>query len=155
MNAPAQELEFPGADRPLPDAPLRAKREELIARHALAEFAQDVDGVLATFARGARYIMMPFDEVLLDGDEAVRGYFDELHRAFPDMDHELIKFHHAPDAVFLEGRIAGTQAADWRGIPNRGKRMSLDVLTIFHFDGEVLVDETTYYDEATLAKQLA
>ncbi|SFD33590.1 ester cyclase [Streptomyces aidingensis] len=149
------DLALPGADRPLPDAGLRAARERVVLGHAMAQATGDVDGVLAAFPRGVVYRVLPFEEQPLVRPDQIRGYLEEMARAFPDMEHGVSVVHHTADALILEGTVAGTQAADWRGIPSRGRRMEVPVAVFFHFDGDILVDETIYYDHATAARQLA
>ncbi len=154
MGTENQEWELPGSSRPLPDLDLRKKREAVIMEHTLAEIKWDIDGVLATFPRGGIYRILPFEEQPLLGDD-IRGYFDDLRRGFPDVEHDVYQIFHASDALILEGAIKGTQEAEWRGIPSKGKRMECPVAVFFHFDGDVLIDETVYYDHATIVRQLS
>ncbi len=155
MSNEHEEFTLPGADLPLPDAELRKRREAVVMEHTVAEVAWDIDGVLATFPRGGVYRVLPFEESPLIGKEAVYGYFDELRAAFPNLDHDLHHVHHTATAVILEAQIRGTQEADWRGIPNKGKSIDAPVAVFFHFDGDVLIDETLYFDVSTFARQLA
>ncbi|MEU4996450.1 ester cyclase [Streptomyces sp. NPDC021622] len=148
-------FELPGTSRPLPDEDLRKKREAVVIEHTIAEVAWDIDGVLATFPRGGVYKIIPFEEAPLVGEEAIKGYFADMRTSFPDLDHDVFSVSHTADAIVMEAQINGTQVADWRGIPNKGKRMSLPVAVFFHFDGDVLLDETIYYDHATAIRQLS
>ena len=147
---------LPGADLPQPDADLRARREAVVIAHTIAETQWDIDGVFATFPRGPVYRVQAFEEGPLVGDAAIRkGYFDDMQQAFPHLEHDLHAVHHTPTAVILEAQARGRQEADWRGIPNRGKSIDAPVCVIFHFDGDVLIDETLYFDVATFQRQLA
>ncbi|MGY0019306.1 nuclear transport factor 2 family protein [Streptomyces sp. cg35] len=147
---------LPGADLPQPDAELRKRREAVVIEHTVAEGAWDIDGVLATFPRGGVYKVIPFEEGPLIGEEAIKkGYFAELEKAFPVADHGLTHVHHTPTAVIVEAQFRAKQEADWRGIPNRGKTVDAPVAIFFHFDGDVLLDETLYFDMATFQRQLA
>jgi ketosteroid isomerase-like protein len=154
----ALESEFvlPGADLPAPDADLRKRREAVVLAHTVAEIAWDLDGVFATFPRGPVYRIQAFEDSPFVGPEAIKkGYFAELQAAFPNMEHDLHHVHHTPTAVILEAQARGKQEADYRGIPNRGKSIDAPVVVIFHFDGDVLVDETLFFDFATFQRQLA
>lgn len=112
--------------------------------------------MIATFPRGGVYRVIPFEESPLIGEEAIKkGYFAELQKAFPVADHSLFHVHHTPTAVIVEAQFRAKQEADWRGIPNRGKTVDAPVAIFFHFDGDVLIDETLYFDMATFARQLA
>lgn len=152
----SHEFKLPGADLAAPDAELRKKREAVVMEHTIAEHAWDIDGVLATFPRGGVYRVMAYPESPFIGEKAIKeDYFAELQAAFPQADHDLIHVHHTPTAVILEAQFRAKQEADWRGIPNRGKSVDAPVAVFFHFDGDVLVDETLYFDMATFARQLA
>ncbi|GGJ51431.1 ester cyclase [Streptomyces brasiliensis] len=154
--ASEQGFTLPGADLPAPDADLRARREAVVIEHTIAETQWDIDGVFATFPRGPVYRVQAFEEGELVGPDAIRkGYFDDMQKAFPNLEHDVLHLHHTPTAVILEAWARGKQEADWRGIPNRGKSIDAPVLVIFHFDGDVLIDETLYFDIATFQRQLA
>jgi hypothetical protein len=62
-------VELPGADHPLPDAALRARREAVVIEHLTAEMAGDLDACLATMPDGAHYRTMPLRRTLA-GDGA-------------------------------------------------------------------------------------
>ncbi|MFI5987193.1 ester cyclase [Streptomyces sp. NPDC098789] len=155
MATEQHEFTLPGADLPQPDADLRKRREAVVLAHTVAEIAWDIDGVLATFPRGGIYRIQAFEESPLIGEEAIKkGYFADLKAAFPNLDHDLHHVHHTPTAVILEAQARGKQEADYRGIPNLGKSIDAPVAVFFHFDGDVLVDETLYFDMATFQRQL-
>ncbi|MFJ3158945.1 ester cyclase [Streptomyces kanasensis] len=137
-------------------AELRRRREDTVIRNTLATVAEPPAGGPGTAGGPAGGVcrVVPFEEQPLVGDDAVRRHFDAMLAAFPDLAHEVLSIHHSADVVILEGRINGTQAADWQGIPNRGKRMELPVAVLSQFDGELLVDGTLYYDRAVAARQL-
>ncbi|MEV5322012.1 nuclear transport factor 2 family protein [Streptomyces sp. NPDC052687] len=156
MSSEEHEFKLPGADLAQPDAELRKKREAVVMEHTIAEHAWDIDGVLATFPRGGVYRVMAYEESPFIGEQAIKEkYFAELREAFPHPEHDLLHVHHTPTAVILEAQFRAKQEADWRGIPNRGKSVDAPVAVFFHFDGDVLVDETLYFDMATFARQLA
>jgi steroid delta-isomerase-like uncharacterized protein len=154
MSSDQFHFEFPGAAKELPDADLRKKREAVVLEHTMAEMVWDIDGVLATFPRGGVYRVLPFEESPLLGEKAIKGYFDEIRQAFPDLEHEIHVTYHTSDALVMEASIKGTQAAEWRGIPSKGKSIDAPVAVFFHFDGDVLIDETIYFDLETLRRQL-
>lgn len=156
MSTEEHEFKLPGADLAQPDAELRKKREAVVMEHTIAEHAWDIDGVLATFPRGGVYRVMPYEEGPFIGEQAIKqNYFADLQKAFPHPEHDLIHVHHTPTAVILEAQFRAKQEADWRGIPNHGKSVDAPIAVFFHFDGDVLIDETLYFDMATFARQLA
>jgi hypothetical protein len=156
MASNEHEFVLPGADLPQPDAELRKKREAVVMEHTIAESAWDIDGVLATFPRGGIYRVMPYEEGPFVGEKAIKeGYFAELQTAFPNPEHGLTHVHHTPTAVILEAQFRAKQEGEWRGIPNHGKTVDAALAVFFHFDGDVLIDETLYFDMATFTRQLA
>ena len=155
MTTEVHEFPLPGTELPQPDADLRKAREAVVIEHTIAEHAWDIDGVLATFPRGGVYKPTPYEEQPFIGEKPIKDFFAELSGAFPNPDHNIAHVHHAQNAVILEARFIAKQEADYRGIPNRGKTVDAPIAIFFHFDGDVLIDETLYFDMATFARQLA
>lgn len=130
-------IQLPGAERPLPDAGRRARREAVVREHMTSEMAGDLDACLATMPDGANYRIVPMGREH-DGDL----------RLVPQL------VHHAADAVIVEGRTIGTQHRDWAGIPSSGRVMDVEGAVIFRFAGDRLINETVYYDHAAVIRQL-
>src|SRR5262245_2119319 len=128
------------------------KREELVRRHVEAENNADYETALATF-KHPRYEYVATDEVY-DGAEEVRAHWEELNRAFPDQEIEIVALYNADDAVLMEAIARGTHAGPLRGLPPTGRRIEQKFLAIFVFEGEDLVCERVYYDTATVLQQL-
>lgn len=131
---------------------LRERREALVRRHIDAGNDGDIDAMIATFHH-PRYQVVPMD-VMSDGETAVRELVGPLVSAFPDLRCEPITVHHADDAVIVEARLTGTHRTEWAGIAPRGGCMDLPIVCIFDFDEDRLVNETVYFDFATLQRQL-
>src|SRR4051812_50206624 len=93
----------------MPDADLRARREAVVREHMESENLHDYDATIATFGH-PRYELVATGDVF-DGEEAVRAYFAESRRAFPDLRNELVALHHADDAVIVEYDLVGTHLA--------------------------------------------
>src|SRR5256885_16754257 len=94
---------------------LRHTREQIVREHMESENRHEFDVTMGTF-RHPRYEIIPTGEVH-DGEEAVDRYFKETRTAFPDQRNELIKMHHADDAVLAEFWLRGTHEGELRGIP--------------------------------------
>jgi predicted ester cyclase len=62
--------------------------------------------------------------------------------------------HHADDAVIVEVRFGGTQLGTWAGIEPTGKKMEVQSVLIFDFEGDNLVCEKVYFDHATVLRQI-
>lgn len=131
---------------------LRTARQATVLAHIAAENAADVDATIASF-HTPRYNVVPMGAIA-DGEQPVRDLIGGLVAAFPDFHFAAERFHFGDDAVVVEGRMSGTQRAEWAGIAPGGRRMEIAVACVFDFDGERLVNETVYFDFATLERQL-
>jgi steroid delta-isomerase-like uncharacterized protein len=131
---------------------LRDRREAVVREHMESENRHEFDVTMATFGH-PRYEIVPTGDVY-DGEEEVQRYFAESRAAFPDQRNELIKMHHADDAVIVEFDLLGTHLGELRGIPPTGKAFSCRTLAIFEFEGEGIVCERVYFDTTTIFAQL-
>jgi steroid delta-isomerase-like uncharacterized protein len=131
---------------------LRAGREAVVREHLASENAYDFDATIATFGH-PRYELVATGDVY-DGEQAVRAYFAETRRAFPDQRNELIALHHADDAVIAEVDILGTHLGPLRAFPPTGRAFRCRVCAHFVFDGDRLVCERVYFDQLTIMRQL-
>jgi steroid delta-isomerase-like uncharacterized protein len=134
-----------------PDA-LRALREALVLEHMESENVHDFDTTLRTFEH-PRYELIATGETY-DGEAEVRRYFDESRTAFPDQRNELIALHHAEDAVIVEFDLLGTHLGPLRALPPTGRSFRCRMTSLFIFEGERLVCERAYFDQATILRQL-
>jgi steroid delta-isomerase-like uncharacterized protein len=136
----------------MPGADLRAQREAIVREHMESENAYDFDTTIATFGH-PRYELVATGDVY-DGEEAVRGYFAESRRAFPDQRNELIALHHADDAVIVEFDVLGTHLGPLRALPPTGRAFRCRSCAHFVFEGDQLVCERVYFDQLTVMRQL-
>lgn len=120
--------------------------------HAESENRHDFETTLATFHH-PRYEHVATGEVI-DGEAAVRAYFQETRAAFPDQRNQIVSLHHADDAVILEIVLRGTHLGSYKGLPPTGRAFECRVVAIFDFDGPRLICERTYFDAATILRQL-
>ena len=132
---------------------VRAEREAVVRRHIDAENRGDLDATIASFRR-PRYDVVPIGAVS-DGESAVRELIAGLVGGFPDFHFDPQVIHHADDAVIVEARMTGTHRGEWAGLAPHGRRMDIRVACVFDFEGAGLVNETVYFDFATLQRQLA
>jgi steroid delta-isomerase-like uncharacterized protein len=132
---------------------MRARREMIVNEHIEAEAVRhDVAATVRTF-KHPRY-EVPALGAVADGAEAVTAFLQALLKAFPDFYIETA-VHHTDDAVIVECRLGGTQRGEWAGIKPNGKKMEVSAALFFLFDGEEMICERPYFDEATIARQLA
>ena len=133
-------------------ADLRARREAAVREHMQSENAHDFDTTIATFGH-PRYELVATGDVY-DGEDAVRAYFAESRRAFPDQRNELVALHHADDAVIVEFDLLGTHLGPLRALPPTGRAFRCRMSAHFVFDGDQLVCERVYFDRLTIMRQL-
>jgi steroid delta-isomerase-like uncharacterized protein len=136
----------------MPSADLRARREAVVREHMESENAHDFDTTIATFGR-PRYELVATGDVY-DGEEAVRGYFAESRRAFPDQRNELVALHHADDAVIVEFDVLGTHLGPLRALPPTGRAFRCRMSAHFVFEADQLVCERVYFDQLSIMRQL-
>ena len=132
---------------------LREQREAIVRRHIDAENAGDLDGLIDSFHH-PRYHVVAMGAIS-DGEEAVRGLIGGVIQGFPDFHFEILKLHHADAAVIVEGRLTGTHRGEWAGIAPQGRRLDMPLACVFDFEEDRLVNETVYFDFATLQRQIA
>lgn len=133
---------------------LRERREAVVREHMESENRHEFDVTMATFDH-PRYEIVPTGDVY-DGPEEVARYFHETRAAFPDRRNELVKMHHADEAVIVEFDLLGTHRGELRGIPPSGSEFTCRTLAIFEFgpEGEGIVCERVYFDTLTILGQL-
>ena len=131
---------------------LRARREAIVREHMESENVHDFDTTIGTFGH-PRYELVATGDVY-DGEEAVRAYFAESRRAFPDQRNELIALHHADDAVIVEFYVLGTHLGKLRALPPTGRSFRCRMTAYFLFDGDRLGCERVYFDQLTIMRQL-
>ncbi len=135
-----------------PEAEQRARREAVVREHMESENRHDFDTTIDTFSH-PRYEIVPTGDVY-DGEAAVRAYYEETRRAFPDQRNELVSLRHAEDAVIVEFDLLGTHGGPLRGLPPTGRSFRARMTAFFVFDGERIVCERVYFDQATIMRQL-
>jgi steroid delta-isomerase-like uncharacterized protein len=133
-------------------ASLRDRREATVREHMESENDHDFDRTIDTFAH-PRYELVPTGDVY-DGEEEVRAYFAESRTAFPDQRNELIALHHADDAVIVEFDLLGTHRGRLRSLPPTGRSFRCRMTAVFEFEGDRIVCERVYFDQATILRQL-
>ncbi len=131
---------------------LRERREALVREHMESENRHDFDATIETFAH-PRYELIATGDVY-DGEQEVLRYFAESRTAFPDQRNELIALHHADDAVIVEFDLLGTHLGPLRGLPATGRAFRCRMTSFFIFEGERIVCERVYFDQASILRQL-
>jgi steroid delta-isomerase-like uncharacterized protein len=133
-------------------ASLQKRREAVVREHMEAENAHDFDRCIAAFAH-PRYEIVATGEVW-DGHSGVSSLLNENKQGFSDFQFTPEAWHHAGEAVIVEGRFTGTHDGPWRGLPPTGRRVDFPLIIVFAFENERMVCERTYFDIGTPLTQL-
>jgi steroid delta-isomerase-like uncharacterized protein len=137
----------------LSKAELDAKLK-LLEEHVQAEVDHDLDAIMRTWGRNAVLDDVAWHEEFSGRDE-VREHYDELLKAFPDLNIVTRNRFVADDAVILEVVVSGTHTGQWRDLPPMGRWTEFRVCALYRFDDEGMLElERAYYDKATVLEQL-
>jgi len=129
-------------------------RLAVVDEHIRCENRHDLEAVMATFGRDARYDDEPWADHR-SGREAVRCYYTELMSALPDLSIDVKQKHVAAESVVVEVIISGTHRGPWRGLPATGRQIEFPLCGVYSFDGDDrLSGERIYYDRGVVLGQL-
>jgi len=138
----------------LPDAERVRARMAVVDEHIRCENRHDLDAVMATFGKDARYDDEPWTDHRI-GRDGVRSYYSELMHALPDLAIEVKRRHTGVESLVLEVTIRGTHLERWRGLPATGRRLEFALCAVYAFDADDrLAGERIYYDRGAVLDQL-
>ena len=139
---------------PTADPPLRERRLETVRVHMQSENELDFDTTLSTFDH-PRYELVASGAVY-DGAEEVAGYYRTSRAAVPDQRNEQVVLTYAEDAVVAEFDLLGTHRGDPGDAPPAGRAFRCRMCALFLFapDGDRIIGERVYFDQATIDRQL-
>jgi predicted ester cyclase len=132
---------------------LRQRREQTLLELIELENTHALERLPQVFPH-PRYELIGNNRVYDGIDECTR-YLHERHQAFPDYRYELIARYHADDAMIAEVWIMGTHLGRIENIDPSGKGFRCRMAAFFLFEGPRLTCSRTYFDHATIARQLA
>jgi steroid delta-isomerase-like uncharacterized protein len=87
-------------------------------------------------------------EITYKGRDAIVGSWDELAKGFPDVEITDVKIYDAGDTVVTTFMGRGTNKGEMMGIPATGRRVSLPVCSIAHFDSKGLIERAEQYSDS-------
>lgn len=106
------------------------------------------------FAEGATVIDHG-REITYTGRDEIVGSWIELAKGLPDAELTDITIYDAGDTVVTTSVGRGTNKGEFMGMPATGRRVSLPLVSIAHFDANGLVDrEEQYSDSLSMLVQL-
>jgi steroid delta-isomerase-like uncharacterized protein len=102
----------------------RSVRMAIVEQHIRLENNHDLEGVLGTFGKSARYDDEAWGEHY-EGRDGVRQFYQQLMRALPDLEIDVRRRHVTDEVIILEVMIRGTHVGHWRGLPGTGRRVEI------------------------------
>lgn len=133
---------------------VQSARVALVEQHIRLENEHDLEGVLHTFGETARYDDEAWGEHY-KGGHGVRQFYQQLMKALPDLEIEIIRRHVTEAAIVMEVMIRGTHRGEWRGLPATGRKVEIPLCGVYTFDADDrLAGERVYYDRGTVLHQL-
>jgi predicted ester cyclase len=95
----------------------RAARIQAVHEHFRIENTHDLDAVMDTFGTQASLLA---NNVRHEGRDAVRAFYGEFFRGFPDLRFEITHVHAGGEAIPVELVLSGTHTGTWFGMPPPG-----------------------------------
>jgi hypothetical protein len=137
---------------------LAERRLQAVRDHMRLECELDWDAVIATFEHPRYEIYGP--GTVIDGEEAVRRYFENSRIPFPDQGNEIIAIAHGGDTVLVEFWLTGTHLGPLK-TPNgviepTGKSFRIRMAATFEFPpgGDKVICERPYVDTGSIGRAL-
>jgi ketosteroid isomerase-like protein len=112
----------------------------------------DLDAAVSMFAVGVRITDPGLGSV--EGLEAVRSYLTGLKEAVPDARAVVERGFEIGDTAIVEGRFAGTGAAQPSELTLPGAQIDLAFADFAVIRGGRIIEYRTYYDQVSLLTQL-
>jgi len=133
------------------------RQREIVARHIRGENEHDWEAVYSTFVQDdrAHYDVVPLG-VVFKGIEGVRGFYQSIATALPDLQIEVRSEYDVPGCSIREVTISGTHKGRFAGIEPLGNPIRIDMAAFYTFDAESerLIAEKIYYDQASVLQQM-
>jgi steroid delta-isomerase-like uncharacterized protein len=130
----------------------RAARIRAVQEHFRIENTHDLDAVMDTFGNQANSLA---NNVLHEGWDAVRAFYGEFFRGFPDLRFDIRHLHAGDEAIPVELVLSGTHTSTWFGMPPTGRRFEMPACAVFIFDEhDQIAGERGYFDSTLMPPQL-
>ena len=130
----------------------RAARIQAVHEHFHIENTHNLDAVMDTFGHQASFLA---NNVLHEGRDAVRAFYGEFFRGFPDLRFDITHLHVGEEAIPVEMVLSGTHTGTWFGMPPTGRRFEIPACAVFIFDEhDKIAGERGYFDSALMLRQL-
>ena len=132
-------------------------QREIVARHIRGENEHDWAAVYDTFVQDdrAHYDVVPLGAVF-KGIEGVRGFYQSIAAALPDLRIEVLSEYDVPGCSIREVVISGTHKGEFAGVKPLGNAIRIEMAAFYTFDAASakLISEKIYYDQASVLEQM-
>lgn len=132
-------------------------QREVVARHIQGENEHDWVAVYDTFVQDERahYDVMPLS-ASFKGIEGVRGFYQTIATALPDLHIEVVSEYDVPGCSIREVVISGTHLGEFAGLKPLGNAVRIEMAAFYTFDANSgkLISERIYYDQASAVAQM-
>ena len=133
------------------------RQRDIVARHIRGENEHDWAAVYDTFVQDERahYDVVPLGAVF-KGIEGVRGFYQTIAAALPDLRIEVKSEYDVPGCSIREVVITGTHLGDFAGVKPLGNSVRIEMAAFYMFDAASgkLIAEKIYYDQASALQQM-
>lgn len=130
-----------------------AANAETVRRQFNAWNARDATAVVRDVADGF-LLESDTNQSPVVGRDGLRQYANALFLAFPDLLFDVRDIVGDGDVVAVTWLASGTHRAEFLGMRPSGRRTQLHGCTITHFRDGKITRQESYWDVATLARQL-
>jgi steroid delta-isomerase-like uncharacterized protein len=131
-------------------------QREIVARHIRGENEHDWSAVYDTFVQDDRayYEVVPLG-ARFKGIEGVRGFYQSIAAALPDLHIEVASEYDVPGCSIREV-ITGTHKGEFAGVKPLGNAIRIEMAAFYSFDAGSgkLICERIYYDQANVVDQM-
>jgi steroid delta-isomerase-like uncharacterized protein len=133
------------------------RQRETVAKHIRGENEHDWAAVYDTFVQDERahYDVVPLGAVF-KGIEGVRGFYQSIAAALPDLRIEVQSEYDVPGCSVREVVISGTHLGEFAGVKPLGNAIRIEMAAFYTFDAasSKLIAEKIYYDQAGVLEQM-
>lgn len=89
-----------------------------------------------------------------EGQEGFKNVVRTFRSSFPDLEVTIDDLVGEGETVAYRGTVRGTHQGDFLGIPPTGTEITVDVMSIVHFENGKAVEEWVLYDVLGLMQQV-
>ena len=133
------------------------RQRNIVSEHIRGENEHNWPTVFDTFVQDQRayYDVVPFG-TRFEGIEGVRGFYQSVAHAVPDLHIEVKSEYDVPGCSIREVVLTGTHLGEFAGVKPLGNKLRLEMAAFYTFDDDAqkLISERIYYDQVSLLTQM-